>query len=264
MRPCPLFASLGQCPYGFKCQFSASHLRSVGEGNGFMGTGWELVVDHDKVAKLEAEKGEGKGQVGEKGEINVIDMTKIREVRGQGLKAEVRLTSLHWTLARFLIRYHEQERYPLSKIYMDSIGEALDNRENGSGAGGGGSGKGGKKGNRNAEVAAAKTAPASAPAPEPTPEDAKAASAAMDVDPSPTAAVDGPDASSASTSTLPTPTVPTPTDAATVTAPAPDDTISDTSGMPDLAPIRASEKKRLDFRGKLCLSSPSLFIICTR
>ncbi|KAL8277400.1 hypothetical protein RQP46_010240 [Phenoliferia psychrophenolica] len=227
-RPCPLFAQLGQCPYGFKCQFGASHMRDVGESKGFLGTRWELVVDEEKVRKFEEGKGEGKKVLGEKGEMNVISMDQIKAVRGQGL--------------------NPAERFPLSKIYMDSINEPLDTREGDNAAGGsrgnGGQGKKGGKGGgggRNEEKAVAAAA-----VEEPTPVDAQMAEATMDLDsvvPSPTTTLP-----STSTSDAPSTSLPTPTPAPAA------DTTSSTSGMPDLAPIRASEKKRLDFAGKLYLA----------
>ncbi|KAK4704906.1 tRNA-dihydrouridine synthase 3, partial [Phenoliferia sp. Uapishka_3] len=222
-RQCPLFTSLGACPYGFKCQFSASHLKNVGEGNGFQGTGLELVMDEAKVQALEEAKGEGKGVVGEKGEMNVINMASIRQVRGQGKKAD--------------------ERYPLSQKYMDSIGELLDDREHGAGGSRGGGKRGADGKVKNPEKIEAVKAE------EPTPEDAKATSSKMEVEPSPITAEALPTTttlSSVSVSTLPS-------ELPVLSAALPD-TTSDTSGMPDLAPIRACEKKRLNFEGKLYLA----------
>lgn len=86
---CPVFLSLGACPYGFKCRFGESHMRKVEDGQGFMQSGWELVVDEEKVAKRKAEIGEGKAKRSDRGEMNLMTMTDIKSVRGGG-KSQVR------------------------------------------------------------------------------------------------------------------------------------------------------------------------------
>ena len=86
---CPVFLSLGACPYGFKCRFGESHMRKVEDGQGFMQSGWELVVDEEKVAKRKAEIGEGKAKRSDRGEMNLMTMTDIKAVRGGG-KSQVR------------------------------------------------------------------------------------------------------------------------------------------------------------------------------
>lgn len=81
---CPLFLSLGSCPYGFKCRFGESHIRKVEDGQGALGSGWELVVDEEKVKRRETEVGEGKGKLSHMAEMNFISMQQIKEIRGGG------------------------------------------------------------------------------------------------------------------------------------------------------------------------------------
>lgn len=88
-EPCPVFLSLGECPYGFKCRFGESHMRKVEEGQGFMQSGWELVVDEEKVAKRKADIGEGKAKRSDRGEMNLITMNEIKAIRGGG-RSQVR------------------------------------------------------------------------------------------------------------------------------------------------------------------------------
>ena len=90
---CPLYLSLGRCPYGFKCRLGESHMRKVADGEGFMGCGWELLVDEDKVKAVEAAAaaaGEGKAKLSALGEMNLITSMQIKAIRGGG-KTEVRL-----------------------------------------------------------------------------------------------------------------------------------------------------------------------------
>lgn len=89
-RLCPLFAALGQCPQGFKCRFGLSHMTQVPAGEGTAGSEWVLVVDEDKVEKLRLSKGVGVSEIREKGEMNVITMERIKEIRGQGVDRDVR------------------------------------------------------------------------------------------------------------------------------------------------------------------------------
>lgn len=116
-RICPHFTSLGQvrrsdlsrssltpsfrqCPYGFKCRYGLSHMRKVADGEGALGSGWELVVDAEKVTKLQSERGEGVKERREKGEGNVIFMDRIKAIRGQGVEREVRRSFLLSSLVR--------------------------------------------------------------------------------------------------------------------------------------------------------------------
>ncbi|KWU45236.1 FMN-linked oxidoreductase [Rhodotorula sp. JG-1b] len=214
---CPVFLSLGACPYGFKCRFGESHMRKVEDGQGFMQSGWELVVDEEKVAKRKAEIGEGKAKRSDRGEMNLMTMTDIKAVRGGG---------------------KSQEKFPLSVAYLNSIGEPLDSRERDDNNGRGGKGK--KRG-RNGDAKPEEAAESSAAAPTTTTPSAEAGSAepvastsavAMDVE---TAAA-------------------TETPRGDAAASAADDAHPSRTFVPDLAPIRASEKKRLDFAGKLWMA----------
>ena len=65
-----------------------------------MGSGWELVVDAEKVTKLQSERGEGVKERREKGEGNVIFMDRIKAIRGQGVEREVRRSFLLSSLVR--------------------------------------------------------------------------------------------------------------------------------------------------------------------
>ncbi|KAH8917066.1 Dus-domain-containing protein, partial [Atractiella rhizophila] len=75
---CPLFSALGKCPFGFRCRFLASHLRRVGEGEGFMGSGLELVVDQEKFAAATQD-----GKITERGELNDVGGDTIRKIRSK-------------------------------------------------------------------------------------------------------------------------------------------------------------------------------------
>ncbi|KAI5476431.1 zinc finger dihydrouridine synthase [Pseudohyphozyma bogoriensis] len=130
-RACPLYELTGECPFGVKCRFGASHLKKLGEGEGFQGCGWELMVDEEKQKKWAELKKEG---LSERGELNVVVAERIRAARGVGLAKE--------------------DRYPLTTAYLLSIGEPLDIRD----AGGennrkkdANNGKGNKRGGRNLE-----------------------------------------------------------------------------------------------------------------
>jgi tRNA-dihydrouridine synthase 3 len=122
-----------------------------------------------------------------------------------------------------------QDRFPLAKAYLTSIGEPIDLREvdNERGGKGGRGGKrgrdGGKPNDRNAEDAAAAASAASG----------AADASAMPVDP---------------------PVASTSTSATEATTPMDIDSEPSRSFVPDLAPIRATEKKRLDWAGKLYLA----------
>ncbi|GAA5884122.1 hypothetical protein JCM6882_002148 [Rhodosporidiobolus microsporus] len=214
---CPLFTTLGACPYGFKCRFGESHLRKVEEGQGFKESGWELVVDEEKVKKRESEAGEGKGKISYMAEMNFISTMQIKEIRGGG---------------------KTEDKFPLSTEYLKSIGEPLDTREDN------GSGKGKKRGrDGQPKKKEAETPAAGASAPAEAAASAEAAAApALDVEASTEAA--DPAAPSAATAE-PAATAPSSTDI---------DSHPSRTFVPDLAPIRASEKKRLDFAGKLWMA----------
>ncbi|BGP43880.1 tRNA-dihydrouridine synthase 3 [Rhodotorula kratochvilovae] len=210
---CPLFLSLGRCPYGFKCRLGESHMRRVEDGQGFMGCGWELVVDEEKVKKHEAAVGEGKGRLSNMGEMNLVTSMQIKEIRGGG-KTEA--------------------KFPLSTEYLTSIGEPLDTRGDEK------HGKGKKRGRDGQQKGAETPASESAtPAPAPPAADSTEPIASDAVAPSGDVPVVLTDAS------------------APAPAPAPSadiDSHPSRTFVPDLAPIRATEKKRLDFAGKMWMA----------
>ncbi|ORY87464.1 hypothetical protein BCR35DRAFT_302230 [Leucosporidium creatinivorum] len=203
---CPAFANLGYCAFGFKCRFGLSHMRKVEDGAGLAGSGWELIVDEDKIAQRKKEHGEEAFKMlSDKGEFNFISMETIKDIR----KGES----------------------PLAAAYLASIGEAVDTRtDGGSGKGKNKRGRDGKPNNRNLEDAAAAKAKADAEA-------AAAAAAAAPQEPSTS-----------------TPSVDASTTTAPAEAPMDVDSHPSRSFVPDLAPVRATEKRRLDWRGKLYLA----------
>ncbi|GAA5895703.1 hypothetical protein JCM8208_005304 [Rhodotorula glutinis] len=215
---CPLFLSLGRCPYGFKCRLGESHMRKVADGEGFMACGWELLVDEDKVKQVEAAAaaaGEGKAKLSALGEMNLITSMQIKAIRGGG---------------------KTEEKFPLSTEYLKSIGEPLDTRGDDKG------GKGKKRGRDGQQKA-----PAPAPEPaaaEPAPEPATPSIVVDSTEPTAADAV-APSAGNAAAD-----------NAASTSATAVADVDSHPSRtyVPDLAPIRASEKKRLDFAGKMWMA----------
>jgi hypothetical protein len=98
-EPCPLFVSLGICPFGFKCRHLSSHVRQLEEGEGFQGAGVELVYDLDK-AREARRKVNPKGQDDEaveqlsydqllrwvtetRGELNVVTAGMQKALRSQ-------------------------------------------------------------------------------------------------------------------------------------------------------------------------------------
>ncbi|GAA6060860.1 hypothetical protein JCM10212_006240 [Sporobolomyces blumeae] len=187
---CPLFASLGRCPYGFKCRYGESHIRKVEEGKGFMESGWELLEDENKIKELADRSGEGLSKLSHMAEQNFVSTMTIKTIRGGG---------------------KTEEKFPLTSEYLKAIGEPFDAREdNGKGKGRGN--KRDRNGQKKAEVAT--------PAEEDTSAETRSTTAA-------------PDASAEETK---------------------DDSHPSRTFVPDLAPIRASEKKRLDFRGKLYMA----------
>ncbi|GAA5949641.1 hypothetical protein JCM21900_002481 [Sporobolomyces salmonicolor] len=207
---CPLFLTLGRCPYGFKCRFGASHMRKVEDGQGFMGTGWELFENEEIVKQRESEAGEGLAKRSHLAELNHMSGDKIKAVRGGG---------------------KNEDKFPLTAAYLKSIGEPFDAREDG------GKGKGrGNKRSRNGESKKDAEEPAKPDTETPTPaEPATPVEGVPAGDPTAGSAT-------ASTSSLP---------------PAADvgiDAHPSRTFVPDLAPIRASEKRRLDFRGKLYMA----------
>lgn len=88
-QSCPHFDAFGECSFGFKCRFGSAHMKKVNDGEGMLQSGWELIIDHEKVAQLKATKGEGLSEIRDRGEINVITMDRIKEIRGQGVDKDV-------------------------------------------------------------------------------------------------------------------------------------------------------------------------------
>lgn len=209
-------------------------MRKVEEGKGLAGSGWELIVDEEKIAQRKKEHGEEVFKLlSDKGEFNFISMETIKDIR----KGES----------------------PLAAAYLTSIGESVDTRTDG----GNGRGKNGKRGrdgqpnSRNLEDAAAAKAKADAEA-------ATAAAAAAPQDASTATAVGAPTSAPvdstpsagpvASTSGAPTPSADATTTTTPAEAPMDIDSHPSRSFVPDLAPVRATEKRRLDWRGKLYLA----------
>lgn len=87
---CPSFDAFGECSFGFKCRFGSSHMRKVADGEGMCKSGWELIVDQEKVDAFKARQGEGIKALNERGEGNFVSMDKIKFIRGQGGEKEVR------------------------------------------------------------------------------------------------------------------------------------------------------------------------------
>ncbi|GAA5855226.1 hypothetical protein JCM3766R1_001820 [Sporobolomyces carnicolor] len=200
---CPLFVSLGRCPYGFKCRYGESHMRKVEDGQGVDASGWELVENRDTIARLEtdaeAPDRQGLGKLSHMAEKNFVSTMTIKSVRGGG---------------------KSEEKFPISCAYLASIGEPFDAREDG-GKGGGGRGKGGRgnKRDRNGEQ--------------------------KQPEPATTAAAAGDDESSA-----PAP----PETKATGSSTKDLDSDPSRTFVPDFARVRAPEKRRLDFKGKLYMA----------
>ena len=233
---CPAFATLGECAFGFKCRFGKSHMRKVEDGTGVAGSGWELVVDHEKIAQRKQEVGEEKFDlISDKGEYNFISMEKIKSIR--------------------------QATSPLAAAYLTSIGELLDTRQE-QGKGKGKRGRDGKPNNRNAEDAAAAKAKADAEAAAAAAAAAAAVAAVTPVEFTPATTTDMTvDVSTsgeapAATAEPAEPVAPTSTTPAASSSATPMDVDSrpSRSFVPDMAPIRATEKRRLDWRGKLYLA----------
>ncbi|GAA5982194.1 hypothetical protein JCM5350_003489 [Sporobolomyces pararoseus] len=191
---CPLFLSLGRCPFGFKCRYGESHIKKVEEGKGFNGCGYELLENEETIKKREAESGEGLGKLSHMAEKNFVSTMTIKSVRGGG---------------------KSEEKFPTSCAYLKSIGEPFDAREDG----GRGKGRGNKR-DRNGEKKAEEPAEETS-----------------------TAVTEG--GEEPSTSAEPVASTSTSTDI---------DSHPSRTFVPDLARVRASEKRRLDFKGKLYMA----------
>lgn len=109
-QQCPIFASLGTCPFGYRCRFLDTHGEEVGDGNGFLGSGVQLKHDYNRlrtVAPAELQTNEQRVQWAyeTRGEMNVVGQDKVRQVRQT-----------------------KPEKMPITKAYLNSIGEPLDTR----------------------------------------------------------------------------------------------------------------------------------------
>lgn len=217
-RICPHFSAFGRCGFGFKCRFAVSHMLRVKDGEGLLGSDWILTIDPAKIDKLESTKGEGLTEISNRGEMNTITVDKVKLLRGLALPIE--------------------ERFPLATAYLVSIGEPVDTRE----MGGGKSEKSGKNTNKRdqkgkgREMVDTKTESVYVVVDDYDDEETMA-------DTTTTSIVDIPILIPAPDSSTPTPN-----------AEQNIDLHSSRTFVPDLAPIRAIEKKTLDFRNKLWLA----------
>jgi tRNA-dihydrouridine synthase 3 len=218
-RICPHFLAFGQCGFGFKCRFAVSHMLRVEDGKGLLGSDWTLVIDQEKIDQLEATKGEGLMELSARREMNLVTPDEVKLLRGVGLPLE--------------------ERFPLSNAYLVSIGEPLDTRELGGGRAEKG-GKNDKKGKGKGKEAAIE---------------------AVDAPPMYVVVDDYDDdvdmaANTSVSSIVDIPILIPAGDLSTSTPNAERNIDLDLSRafVPDLAPIRATEKKLLDFRNKLWLA----------
>jgi tRNA-dihydrouridine synthase 3 len=134
---CPLFTSLGICPFGFKCRYLYSHARRLEEGEGFQGAGLELIVDLERAIQarrmvgLEPQSDEVLQELTyeqllrwvteTRGESNVVTPEKQKELRSR----KVGRFNKWPTKCQFMLLLCQQD-YPLSIAYLDSIGESLD------------------------------------------------------------------------------------------------------------------------------------------
>jgi tRNA-dihydrouridine synthase 3 len=212
-------------------------MRKVEEGQGFMASGWEIVVDQEKIDKRAAEQGEGLGKRSQLAEMNHLTTFQIKDIRGG--KKEVR-----WLLSLLLVLLADsflQDKFPLSCEYLKSIDEPLETRDEF------GRSKGQKRG-RNGEAKKEQQAPTPVTEVAPAPEAPSDQAVVVDGAAAPVApAIEGD--STASTSAVPS-TETAPTTATTMDV----DSQPSRSYVPDLAPIRACEKRRLDFKGKLWMA----------
>lgn len=96
---CPLYESFGKCSYGYRCKFLLSHLEKVEPGDGYQGTDYKLMINQTKIKELEDQTHQGVE------EMNVLPFDLIRKIR------------------------KKQYDLPLTKAYLDSIGELLDQRQ---------------------------------------------------------------------------------------------------------------------------------------
>lgn len=234
---CPAFATLGQCPFGFKCRFGKSHMRHVGEGNGVLGSGWEIVVDHDKIERRKIEAGPSFDKISDKGEFNHITMEQIKAIR--------------------------KSTSPLANAYLKSIGESDDFKAEQTAKH---AKKRGRNGNSRQEEDAAAAAAAASAAPESAEQTVTKAEESAPIEDAQKMAVDGVPTVAPETAPAPSAAVgngatlsASPGETASATGPSINPPKADIesaarSFVPDTARVRPAEKKRLDWRGKMYLA----------
>ncbi|KAK9893322.1 FMN-linked oxidoreductase [Cystobasidium minutum MCA 4210] len=111
LSSCPLFSEYGACPYGFRCRFSASHVKEFPKGEGFQGSGLMLMQDLEKLrskspAHLESDDDRLQWLYSTRGEQNVVLQDKISQLR----KIDV-------------------QDLPITSTYLRQIGDRLDTRQ---------------------------------------------------------------------------------------------------------------------------------------
>ena len=94
---CPIFDAIGACFVGFKCRFLPSHVRRLGEGEGFQGSELELVTDRAKMTAAlaaigveVAADGPTEDQIetllASRGELNNVTVDVQRKFRTAGVR----------------------------------------------------------------------------------------------------------------------------------------------------------------------------------
>lgn len=128
------FSELGACPFGFRCRYFTSHVSKSDnddeDGGGFKGTGYNLVYDYDKLrsrapADITTDEQRVQWVFDTRGELNVVHSETIRKVRTT-----------------------KGELTPITRAYLESIGEAFDSRDARGGPAGRGGGRGRGRGGR--------------------------------------------------------------------------------------------------------------------
>lgn len=140
---CPAFAALGLCPQGFKCRHLSSHILTVEEGSGSLGTNAQLAFDEAKMRQTCLTVLHG-------------DQTQVDAMSIQDLRTMIYTTKGELNVVPTLQQRHYRgkraEAYPLSVAYFEGIGEtwqkAEDYGSSGRGRGGKRGGRGGKRGGK--------------------------------------------------------------------------------------------------------------------
>ncbi|KAK4057301.1 tRNA-dihydrouridine synthase 3 [Microbotryomycetes sp. JL221] len=204
---CFAFKDLGQCPFGYRCRFASTHLTQLEPGQGFMQSGYKLVINHDLINKRRQQIGNDTqwSKLSDKGEFNHITLDTIKNVR--------------------------RTKAPLADAYLESIGERNEQvqerkRQN-------------KKRDRNG--------------PHPNQQDERRPSDSLENE-TPRSV------EQANESTKPVPQIQSTIDEASSavdnTTPSTHDPDNHPSRqfVPDMASVKPTEKRRLDWRGKLYLA----------